>query len=55
VRDERVGERTAVARLEDRRLDLDEAVVVEVAADRGDHRARSSKSARASSLISRSR
>ena len=30
ARDERVGERAAVARLEDRRLDLDEAVAVEV-------------------------
>ena len=37
ARDERVGERAAVARLEDRRLDLDEAVAVEVAADRSDH------------------
>jgi hypothetical protein len=35
VRDERLGEPAAVPRLEDRRLDLDEAVLVEVAADRG--------------------
>ena len=34
---ERVGERAAVARLEDRRLDLDEPALVEVAPDRGDH------------------
>ena len=34
VRDERVGERAAVARLEHGRLDLDEALLVEVAADR---------------------
>ena len=31
VRDERLGERAAVARLEDRRLDLDEALAVEIA------------------------
>ena len=37
VRHERIGERAAVARLEDGRLDLEEAVLVEVAADRGDH------------------
>ena len=37
VRDERVRECAAVARLEDRRLDLDEAVIVEVAPDRCDH------------------
>ena len=36
VRDERVRERTAVPRLEHRRLDLDEPLVVEVAADRRD-------------------
>ena len=36
VRDERVRERAAVPRLQDRRLDLDEAVLVQVAADRGD-------------------
>ena len=34
---ERVGERAAVARLEDRRLDLDEPAIVEVAPDRGHH------------------
>ena len=39
VRDERVGERAAVARLEHRRLDLDEPGLVEVAADGGDHAA----------------
>ena len=37
VRHERIGEGAAVAGLEDRRLDLEEAVLVEVAADRGDH------------------
>ena len=37
VRHERVGERAAVAGLEDGRLDLDEAALVEVAPDRGDH------------------
>src|SRR6185295_10478299 len=36
-RGERLGEPAAVARLEDRRLDLDEPVRVEVPADRGDH------------------
>jgi hypothetical protein len=35
--DERLGEGTAVLRLEDRRLDLDEPLAVEVSADRGDH------------------
>jgi hypothetical protein len=45
----------AVARLQDRRLDLDEARAVEVAADRGDDRARERKSRRVSSFISRSR
>src|SRR5205085_8559652 len=35
VRDERLREAAAVARLEDRRLDLEEALAVEVAADRG--------------------
>ena len=37
MRRERPGERAAVARLQHGRLDLDEAVVVERAADRGDH------------------
>ena len=37
VRRERAGERPAVARLQDGRLDLDEAVLVERAADRADH------------------
>ena len=37
VRHERAGERAAVTRLEDRGLDLDEALVVERAADRRDH------------------
>ena len=37
VRDERVRERPAVARLEHGRLDLDEAFAVEVAPDRRDH------------------
>src|SRR5581483_6948814 len=36
VRHERLGERPSVPRLEDRRLDLDEAVRVEEAPDRGD-------------------
>ena len=36
VRDERLGERPAVARLEDRRLDLDEALAVQIAANRRD-------------------
>ncbi len=37
VRDERPGESAAVARLQHRRLDLDEPLVVEGAAHRGDH------------------
>jgi hypothetical protein len=37
VGDERLCERAAVLRLQDRRLDLDEAVGVEVRADRRDH------------------
>ena len=36
MRDERLGERAAVARLEDRSLDLDEPARVEVATDRRD-------------------
>ena len=36
VRDERTRERAAVARLQHRRLDLDEALAVEVGADGGD-------------------
>src|SRR5438270_8420809 len=36
-RDERLGEPAAVARLQDRRLDFDEALGVEVSAHRGDH------------------
>jgi hypothetical protein len=39
VCDEGLGERTAVARLQHRRLDLDEAVRVEMAADRRDETA----------------
>ena len=37
MRDERLGKRTPVARLQDRRLDLDEAPRVEEAADGGHH------------------
>ena len=37
VRHERLGEPAAVARLQDRRLHLDEALAVEVAANRGHH------------------
>jgi hypothetical protein len=37
VRHERLGEGAAVARLEDRRLHLDEALGIEIAADRGHH------------------
>ena len=37
VRDERLGEAAAVTGLEDRRLHLDEALTVEVGADRRDH------------------
>ena len=40
VRGERPGQRAAVERLQHRRLDLDEALVVEEAADRGDDLAR---------------
>ena len=47
MRDERAGERAAVARLEDRRLDLDEAPLVERPPDRGhDTRARDERLAR---------
>ena len=38
--DERLGEGAAVARLQDRRLDLDEAVLVEIAPDRRHHAVR---------------
>ncbi len=41
VRRERLREAAAIARLEDRRLDLDEALAVEVGADAGTMRARS--------------
>ena len=37
VRDERLGEGASVLRLQDRRLDLDEALAVEIRANRGDH------------------
>ena len=40
VRDERPRQRAAVERLQHRRLDLEEALVVEVAADRGDRSGR---------------
>ncbi len=54
VRRERPRQRAAVDRLQDRRLDLDEALVVEEAADRGDDLARVMKSSRVSSLAIRS-
>ena len=37
MRDERLREAAAVTRLQDRRLDLEEALAVEVGADRRDH------------------
>ena len=55
MRDERLREGAAVARLQHRRLDLDEAVGVEVAADRRDDAAAQEESAGVSSFISRSR
>ena len=50
VRHERARERAAVARLQHGRLDLDEALGVEVAADRGDH-ARADEEVRARLLV----
>ena len=55
VRDERLGEPAAVARLEDRRLDLDEALAVEVGANLGDDARARRRKRRDSSFISRSR
>ena len=54
VRDERLGERAAVPRLEDG-VDLDEAFAVEVGADAVTIFARRTKSFRTSSFIRRSR
>ena len=50
VGDERLGERAAVPGLEDGRLDLDEALAVEVAADGRDH-ARADKEVLARLLV----
>ena len=47
VRDERLGEPAAVTRLENRRLDLDEALSVEVGADRRDDPVRVDRESRA--------
>ena len=56
MRDEGMRERAAVARLQHRRLDLDEPFLVEVAADgRDDLRPQEEELARESSFISRSR
>ena len=55
MRDERLGERAAVARLQDGRLDLDEAALVEVAADGRDDARAQDEVARVSSFTSRSR
>jgi hypothetical protein len=48
-------ERAAVARLQDRRLDLDEALLVECPPDGRDHARAVMKTSRVSSFISRSR
>ena len=50
MRDERLGEGTAVARLQHRGLDLEEAALVEVAPDRRDH-ARAQLEVRAGLLV----